>query len=264
MPDYWYNMSKNKIKDNDTPEDVAKKKFNASICADKKPYFTNYIYPEQMAEYNQYIKSTNQKCRMCFQMSVDELMARSNKTEEQKSFLHWYKTMMPVNDNGSVMNRICHYIENEFDGYFTEVKSNASFDYTIMKSGVEYSKNDYNKIKKLYDDYLKRSVEFQIKSKQQRLDKEDTSIQFLIMREDFKQECQKICPNEYELCDIILDMCYTSTHSKQFAWEICVDTIIHNLLEKNNNEITFVTKDENGTIEYCGEKFITGKIKVVP
>lgn len=52
------------------------------------------------------------------------------------------------------------------------------------------------------------------------------------MRDEFKRECQAICPNECELCDIILDMCYKSSHSKQFAWEICVDTIIHNLLAK--------------------------------
>lgn len=262
MPDYWYNMSKNKVKDNSTPKETLKKKFNSSICANKKPYFTNYIYPDQMTEYNQYIKSTNQKCRMLYQMDIAELEALPEKTEEQNDFLHWYYLLLPVSDNSSTMNKICHKIEQEFDGYISSVKSSSDFDYSIMKSGVEYSKYDYTKIKQLYDEYLKRTVDFQIRSKQQRLDKEETSIQFLVMRDEFKRECQAICPNECELCDIILDMCYKSSHSKQFAWEICVDTIIHNLLAKNNNEISYVYKDKDGEIIYCGENFSVGKAKV--
>lgn len=262
MPDYWYNMSKNKVKDNSTPEETLKKKFNSSICANKKPYFTNYIYPDQMTEYNQYIKSTNQKCRMLYQMDIAELEVLPEKTEEQNDFLHWYYLLLPVSDNSSTMNKICHKIEQEFDGYISSVKSSSDFDYSIMKSGVEYSKYDYTKIKQLYDEYLKRTVDFQIRSKQQRLDKEETSIQFLVMRDEFKRECQAICPNECELCDIILDMCYKSSHSKQFAWEICVDTIIHNLLAKNNNEISYVYKDKDGEIIYCGESFSIGKAKV--
>lgn len=262
MPDYWYNMSKNKVKDNSTPEEALKNKYNSSICANKKPYFTNYIYPDQMTEYNQYIKSTNQKCRMLYQMDIAELEALPEKTEEQNDFLHWYYLLLPVSDNSSTMNKICHKIEQEFDGYISSVKSSSDFDYSIMKSGAEYSKYDYAKIKQLYDEYLKRTVDFQIRSKQQRLDREETSIQFLVMRDEFKRECQAICPNEYELCDIILDMCYKSSHSKQFAWEICVDTIIHNLLAKNNNEISYVYKDKDGEIIYCGESFSIGKAKV--
>lgn len=262
MPDYWYNMSKNKVKSSDTPKEAEKKEFNASICANKKPYFTNYIYPNQMAEYNQYIKNTNQKCRMLYQMDVSELISLPEKNKEQNDFIYWYRLMLPVSDNNSTMNRICHEIEREFDGYASSVKASSVFDYSIMKSNVEYSKYDYNKIKQLYDRYIQRTVEYQIKSKQQRLEKEETSIQFLMLRDEFKRECQSICPNEYELCDIILDMCYKSSHSKQFAWEICADTIIHNLLLRNNNEITYVYKDENGEISYCGEKFSTGKAKV--
>ena len=124
-----------------------------------------------MTEYNQYIKSTNQKCRMLYQMDIAELEALPEKTEEQNDFLHWYYLLLPVSDNSSTMNKICHKIEQEFDGYISSVKSSSDFDYSIMKSGAEYSKYDYAKIKQLYDEYLKRTVDFQIRSKQQRLDR---------------------------------------------------------------------------------------------
>ena len=35
---------------------IAKKKYNQTIVADKKPYFMNYIYPQQMAKYQKYNK----------------------------------------------------------------------------------------------------------------------------------------------------------------------------------------------------------------
>lgn len=262
MPDYWYNPSKNRPTEGDSDEELQRKAFNMSICAEKKPYFTNYIYPEQMAEYKQYVKSANRKCIMLYHMTLDELMALEEKTEEQEEFIKWYRLKYPVSDNGCVMNRICHRIEQEFDGYFKEIKSKSEFDYTIMKSGVEYSKNDYRKIHELYNTYLKRTQDFKIKSNQKRIKKDDIAMNYMMLTEEFKRECVKICPNEDELCDIILDMCYKSTSSKQFAWEICIDTIIKNLLRNNNNELTYLYRDDSGDVTYCGEKFSVARTKV--
>ena len=131
-----------------------------------------------------------------------------------------------------------------------------------MKSGVEYSKNDYRKIHELYNTYLKRTQDFKIKSNQKRIKKDDIAMNYMMLTEEFKRECVKICPNEDELCDIILDMCYKSTSSKQFAWEICINTIIKNLLRNNNNELTYLYRDDNGDVTYCGEKFSVARTKV--
>ena len=87
-------------------------------------------------------------------------------------------------------------------------------------------------------------------------------MNYMMLTEEFKRECVKICPNEDELCDIILDMCYKSTSSKQFAWEICIDTIIKNLLRNNNNELTYLYRDDSGDVTYCGEKFSVARTKV--
>ena len=131
-----------------------------------------------------------------------------------------------------------------------------------MKSGVEYSKNDYRKIHELYNTYLKRTQDFKIKSNQKRIKKDDIAMNYMMLTEEFKRECVKICPNEDELCDIILDMCYKSTSSKQFAWEICINTIIKNLLRNNNNELTYLYRDDSGDVMYCGEKFSVARTKV--
>ena len=63
-----------------------------------------------------------------------------------------------------------------------------------------------------------------------------------------------ICSNEQELCDIVLDLCYQTERFKQFAWDVVGDIIIHNLLEKNGNIITY-PEHIGDEFEYCGEKF---------
>ncbi|MBP0064346.1 hypothetical protein JYQ78_14230, partial [Anaerobutyricum hallii] len=59
-----------------------------------------------------------------------------------------------------------------------------------------------------------------------------------------------------ELCNIVLDLCYSkSKYSKQFAWDICGETFIQNLLRRNNYRISYPTLDNNGDIEYLGMRF---------
>lgn len=74
--------------------------------------------------------------------------------------------------------------------------------------------------------------------------------------EYFRSECYKVCSNEDELCDILLDLCYQRETSKQFAWDICGNVIIKNLLDKNNGIIHYPQLvDKDGDFEYCGKQF---------
>ena len=43
-----------------------------------------------------------------------------------------------------------------------------------------------------------------------------------MLKEEYIRKCVEICPNEDELCNIVLDICYTTNNSKQFAWDVCV------------------------------------------
>ena len=80
------------------------------------------------------------------------------------------------------------------------------------------------------------------------------------MIDSFRRECEIICTNEYELCDIILDICYVKEKTKQFAWDICGNVILKNLLRNNRNIISFPERvNTDGEFEYCGEQFIMCK-----
>lgn len=259
MPREWHDRrSVNQIEDPD------RRRFYQEIVADKKPYFMRIIYPALMKQYNTYIKNTNKNALREFQMTVDELLSipEERQTERQSDFLRYYRKRMPVGMNDCVMNKICRRFEREFDGYLGRHNSATEFDYTIMKSGAEYTRSQYNAILKLYEDYNKRLRSYVVFTNYERVDEYDTFSRMSEMRSEFEQECAKVCPSREALCDIVLDICYTKSSTKRFAWEMCGDEIIKNLLRRNDGEISYPTINPNGEIEYGGERFSLQKVRL--
>lgn len=259
MPREWHDRhSVNTIEDHDT------RRLYLKLVADKKPYFMRLIYPALMKQYNTYIKNTNKNALREFQMSVDELLTLpvSELTERQKDFLRYYHSRMPVGDNDCVMNRICRRFEKEFDGYLRRHNAGVEFDYTIMKSGVEYSRSQYNAILKLYENYNKRLRDYAVFANYERVDECDAFSHMLEMREEFTQECTKVCQDRFALCDIVLDICYKKSSTKRFAWEMCGDEIIQNLLARNSGVLTYPTLDTDGEVSFGGNRFTVKQITI--
>jgi hypothetical protein len=242
MPKEWYNYCAAQS----NPE-------TSHLVANKKPYFFIYIYPKTMHEYRSYINKTNKTCIMRFGMTIEKLISLSEKSKEQEEYLKYYYSKMPVSLGNSVMNRICRKIENEFKDY--KVKNDIQkFDSAILKSDVVYTKGRYNAIKELYNEY---KIQLSAKMKHNNSNKNDNSdkqIEFNDLKCNFKNKAFEICNNEQELCNIVIDLCYKNNLSKQFAWDICGDRIIQNLLEKNN-KITYPVEDSNGNILFGGRLF---------
>lgn len=259
MPREWHDRhSVNMIEDADT------RRFYQKLVADKKPYFMRIIYPALMKQYNTYIKNTNKNAMREFQMTVDELMEipASEQTERQKDFIRYYHSRMPVGNNDCVMNRICRRFEREFDGYLGRHNADTEFDYTIMKSEVEYSRSQFNAISKLYESYNKRLRNYTVFASYERVDEYDTFSRMLEMRNEFIQECTKECPDRFALCNIVLDICYQKSSTKRFAWEMCGDEIIQNLLKRNGGIISYPTLDVDGDITFGGNRFTVMKYRL--
>lgn len=257
MPKDWYDRAANRITNDLSEEEVQRRLFNLRVLADKKPYFMRYIYPNLMSQYNTYIKNTDKKCVREFRQTIEELMAKSpdELTQAEAEFIEYYIQRMPVGMHPCVMNKICRRFEEEFDNYFLKNISEEDFDYSIMKSGQEYTTTQYNAIAKLYEQYTKRLQEYMQFSKRERIDEDESATKRSLMVRDFKVECERACSNSAQLCDIILDLCYRRSGSKQFCWDICSEEIIENLLKNNDNTIYFPVQDEDGDIEFCGKRF---------
>ena len=259
MPRYWHDRhSANKI------EDAELRELNRKIVADKKPYFMRYIYPALMKQYNTYIKNTDKNALREFQMTVSEILniPKEERTERQEEFLKYYNYRMPVGMNECVMNKICRRFEDEFDGHIGKHNATVKFDYSIMRSDEEYTTKQFNSIKRLYEDYNKRLASYAVFADYERIDDCDSFTALSVMNDEFQKECYKICSNRSILCNIILDICYTRSSTKRFAWSMCGSEIIHNLLLKNDNQISYPTLDSNGDIEFCENKFIVETINI--
>ena len=261
MPKEWFDYTINKILPNDSEEIKLHKEFNMRILADKKPYFFNYVYPHQMREYKVYIDSSEKKCLINYRMSIKDLKLKEYKTDDEINFLYYYDLRMPVNINPSIMNKIAWKIEKEFDDIFKEVNC-SGFDSNLLKSDFEYDIETYNKVKVLYQSYQKELGQFIHTNKNTRFEKDEKKSRRDKFQLDFKEQAYSLCNNKYELCNILIDLCYTNTHSKQFAWDVVGDVIIENLLSKNNNTISYPTLDESGEIEYAGYNFTMKSILI--
>lgn len=254
MPKYWHNWHS---VINDREDD---KEYQLSIVADRKPYFMRYIYPDLMAQHSKYVKSSNIKSMRQFGITLDELMAKPEDrlTEEQKTFKKYYLDGMPVGTNDCIMNYICRRFEDEFDGYFKEDKNNTEFNYSCMKSYGEYTSVYYSKIAKICEDYLRSVKRFKYYSKRERIDSGEARTLLEMMVDNLKRECTKACPDEDTLCNIIIDMCYGESGNntmRQFAWDMCGDKIIDNLLESHGFIISIPEQRDDGEICFYGKRF---------
>ena len=259
MPSYWFSIRDNIIKDDDTDEIINTKTFNRRITAAHKPYFMTYVYPSLKASNNTYNANSNNGALMRFYSygitNMDDLYNYEQKTPEMNACLKYYEKK--VGYNPCTVNRICWFCEKHFEKYLSKQNKQNSFDYTILKSNVEYCKSDYIDILNIYKAYKLRMDSFQKKNRSEKLSVSEILQQRKILIDKFKFECESICNNEDELCDIVLDICYKTERAKQFAWDICGETILRNLLIKRDRKIYFPKLvDYDGEFEYGGNYFI--------
>ena len=226
---------------------------NANIAAEVRPWFFIYRYSSLMSNYKRYEKAVRSNCKIRFLKDMDEII-KNPKTDEEKEFLYYYYKYMPVNKSPGTMNRICWEIEKEFEN--CDVLPNVKFDYSVLKrNNIEYDKEDYEKIEKLYSDYTKLMHLFSNNRKQNDSKKEERTAFMDQIVTSFKKACYSVCSDNYVLANILVDVCYKSENSKAFAWEIAGGYIYKNILYNCGGIINYPTEDKNGDILFMGNRY---------
>lgn len=248
------------IRSEDQSEDNA---FNLKIVAQYKPYFMIYIYPNLKAKLFTYLRNSERKVRRKFRRykinSVSELTNYSHKTEEMNLFLYHYEIDKKIGCNPCTVNRICWLIENSFKSKKPSVNGVMRFDYNELKVGVQYTREDYIRILNILNDYNNRMGSISQKERIGKLVDGDEERHRAI--EYFKTQSRISCPNESELCDIIIDMCGNTAKYKSFVWEVVGDVIIQNLLKKHDYKISFPVCNGD-EFEYGGEMFSMKTVQI--
>lgn len=243
----------------ETEEERTRREFNLSIVVDKKPYF--FIWKKDSSElgkYKKYMQAIERNCLIRFGISFEELKSKTDLNEKGKAFLDDYHRDIPVSIAQSTMNRICWKVEDAFKNVPKDIKVN-NFDKEILKTDKKYSQVRFKEIKELYKHYNAEVKNYMISKKDSDTHGEDKEEDKEEMRQlfvnRFKEKALGICNNEEDLCNMVVDLCYKTDNSKQFAWDVSGNQIINNLLRKNKYTYSFPVIDNMGEIEYSGDRF---------
>ena len=220
MPSNWYNMGA-----------CADDRYKQSICAYRKPYFMIYIYDETKRDYKKYIKESNDKCKLIYNCSIQDLYDNKDSlSDEQKEFLFWYEFKMPVGTGDCSMNKICRYVESQLDGYKSQLHRNSTFDYNELKVKRRCTEEHRQLLRELEQEYRECVREYKA---QKHFDKGESNKNRKFLYKKFHEEAMNICPNDDERLNIILDITYGYNGNKQFCWDTIGDLICKRLEEMN-------------------------------
>ena len=218
MPKCWYQLRE------------CETDFDKSIVCENKPYFMSYIYNKDRAVIRNYNKDCSIKSIRTFRLELEELfnIKEEDLTEAQKEFIFYYNKYLPILDNKCTMNKICRHMERQLNGTVSEV-AEKGFDPNILKSKCPTDKKIEKQIGGLYKEYRKRAFDLVQTSLTIRLEIGDIILYRHMFRKEFEDRAREICPNEDILCNIVVDICYKTNGTKQFAWDVCRKQLIKNL-----------------------------------
>lgn len=258
----WNNISECCIKDQDTEEIIKEKEFNKLICANKKPYFFIYRYSSTKASFDSYNKQFEQKLKQKYHLTLKELLESDNLTEELINLKNRYYNGCPVDMSPGTVNRIAWAVNKKFDDFYSIPP--VQFNKELIKSGVEYSKADFYAVKEVYLEYQNYLTNFTKRSKQDdSSDSEENIADKSVFDNFYKGKFYEVCPNEYMLCDILIDLLYDKTNSKGVVWEMCGEVIIKNLIAKSGGIIEFPEATENNPeFTCCRKEFVMKKLYI--
>lgn len=214
MPDYWY-----------LPLACGEDQFLRSICVNKRPYFMTYVYADYRVQYRDYLKMCNKSCYEQFDCSIEELQNKKKKTKAEKDFIKFYEYKNPFGMGPCAMNRICYYIEQEFEGIVPKLKKQSSFDYRLIKYDGFQSDEMLCQLTELCEDYTLAVKKYKENKKHDIEDKEQGQNNRVVMKSYYRQEAKKICPDDHLRMNTILDITYMYNGNKQFCWD-CVGALI--------------------------------------
>jgi hypothetical protein len=252
MPEYWHNEKS--ARDKDKEENC--NGLYERIVASKKPYFMNYRYAKQLSQYKKYESSAQSKCRREFNIQLNELLVGQNDSDRQKQFIYWYYKKIPSGIGSCIMNRICWAVSDYVDiqkNVWSE--TSKSFDYSIYKSGVEYSKRQYNSIIDLYNSYHEQYMKLAKESKTKYCSIQALAWKKACLFKVFQENLMATCFDDEVICDVLLDITYGRGSPNSIPWDVCGNIIIRNLLRNNNNILSYIQKSKDGDIIYQGDNY---------
>ena len=224
-----------------------------AIVANKKPMFFKYVYPEKKKKYDTQFKNFTDRVEKEYGQTFDVI--QQTNPELTETLLNDFYSFIELTDNDCTVNRISRHIEKEMNS-FRELQATKIYDYSVLKSNADYSKITFNRIKERYQEYKIKMKELAAMRQLQPTDKEEMAKKKQKLQDEFRKDCDVICPQQAVLCDILVDLVYSQKGSKDFAWMLCGEQIVKNLLAHNGNIIMLpIIADDDFDFNYNDRKY---------
>ncbi|MEM5009263.1 hypothetical protein WKH57_00950 [Niallia taxi] len=266
IPSPWVKYEK--IKEDDSDDEKARKEFNNSILLDKHPYFFIYLYKGTRTKYKKHLASYNITSMQRFGIELDDLINLKRKTPEQHEFIKQFYRYSPVIDSDCVMNNLCKYIESVDFGIRNILKMDEDEEvYKLLQTDDSpFVEDTYKEVVKIHNEYKKTINQMSSLSMQTTRSKfDDNTHNKRVGQYDlFKKKVLEICSNENEVLNYLIRLLYVDSPSgnKDLLWNAYGDQIVTNLKSKTNH-YTIPIKDTNGDFEYLNKKYTLKKGGVV-
>ena len=254
MQKSWYMLSECQQKDEYTDEYNEKMAFYEKICADKKPYYFGYVYSGLMKEYKETTNRAKTNARQKFRMELEDMISMYENGEEisqnHRTFVEKFYRSLKLDRAESTCNMICWEIENIFDNQKGFAPQKISL-YDLIRSNYETVPNLLDRITKLCRaSEKKRMVRCLI---EYLVDDGEMEEEYQNVDYDMSDILFEVCNNAEQLCDLLLDYCYKYNGNKEILWNVCGETIVKRLSERN--QMFYPALDSNGCFEVQGKKY---------
>lgn len=271
LPSYWSDINCKELKYDideetgeilNTEEEIEWIEFNRKLVANKKPYYFIYIYEDLYKEYKNFIKELSTRARQSLGVSLQDIIRKDKKgqvlSEGEAKIMNCYREYCPVNNDYCIVNHISAIVEDRMEQLEKSAPSNLqSFDYKIyMNEDYKYydKGTEVTKLKNLCKEYGTASADRikwfgSIGTDGAFQENQDLDAWF-------NDSVMQTIPCKEELANTLIYLSYgKSVVSKFLAWTIAGDTILRNVINNTNGYISYPTRDEEGDIDFGGERF---------
>lgn len=253
MPAYWYSR-RECIEQFDDPDEQA---FQLSICAEKKPYFMQYVYQSLRRQYKKRTGVIKHSASYKYGVDPESIMKKdaSELTEMESQYVLTFDRESPVTDGDCVMNRLCHFVEDHLDGWRPVGEDTDTS--ALIKNDLLYNRYIKGKVLEQIDKYKdsveKRSDEMSVKLFFGADKREETNKSLMVV--ETVQALSVACTNAKLLCEILIDTCYKSSALRELIWINYGSIIIDTLLEKNGYAANNIFSDDGGEVQFHGVNY---------
>lgn len=242
---------------------MRKDTLNGRIALHKRPYFFRYLYNDVNKDYERFLEDMEIQSRYRFGMKLEDLLKVPNKTAEELDFCDYVNSINPIVDSNSVMNSLCHHIEEFRKTVKTKLSANSVFPYyqIYRNNELAYTRNMQEEIVSKYvqaTHVMKFNHNIKVRDYSYlqdwaKLDLDEGNVQPI----DLEAELLEICSNVDIIVNVLVDYIYHihPSASKALLWKTYGNVIVKNVLKNSGYKIMFPFRNENGELSYMGNKY---------